>query len=248
MAVHSISENLLGLFLKRVCPACGAVRQKGEILCSWCLLRIRQCKVIHMSGTGLVAGSIFEGLPGIPDYASEGIPVYSAVEFAGLPGELLVRLKFEGEKHLATLAAELMYEYLPLLPGDGDTIVPIPASRRRIRERGYNQAALIAGRLARLTGSRVGRVLRREDAPSQVGLTTEERKRNVEGVFHTRGDGRITGNGTLWLLDDVATTFSTLHSAAGALLHAGAERVVGLTLAYRKKVSGSMIPKENPLS
>jgi len=167
--------------------------------------------------------------------------VYSAVLYAGLPGEILRRLKFNGEKYLASAAADLILRYSRYVPGPGETIVPVPAGRKRKRERGYNQAALIAGKLSTRTGADMCLPLARDDSPSQVGLSTSQRRKNVEGVFHLRRGRQVPGEGTIWLLDDVATTFSTIHSAAMVLLEGGAGKVLGLTLAYRRKTADSII-------
>jgi ComF family protein len=239
VAPVSLSKNLLGLFLRRVCPGCGSDLGEEGFLCPWCRLRIVPCPSAHWSGNGSVVTESPD--PGPDLNRGIGIPVYSAVLFEGLPGEILRRLKFGGEKYLAATSARLILTYSSEVPGRGDLIVPVPAGRKRKRERGYNQASLIAGRLASGTGADMSRLLVRDDSPSQVGLTTAQRRRNVEGVFHPRRGARIPDGVRIWLVDDVATTFSTIHSAAAALLSGGAESVTGLTMAYRKKEADSII-------
>ncbi len=200
---------------------------------------MKPCYGYHWSGSG-IRGTHDSWMD---DPSGSGIPVFSALEFAGLPGELLVRLKFGGEKHLASLAGGLMVRHIHTLPKQGELIVPVPVSRTRKLQRGYNQAALIASDLARRTGCSMRRMLRRDDTPSQVGLSIRQRRENVRGVFHVRSGREPQSGSRVWLVDDVATTFSTIHNAATALLEAGAERVLGLTLAYRRKTSGSIIPQ-----
>lgn len=157
---------------------------------------------------------------------------------------MVVKLKFSGEKYLAAAAAGLIVRYSHCLPSPGDVIVPVPVSRKRKRERGYNQAALIAGRLASATGTVMRKLLARKHGPSQLELSVAGRRKNVEGVFYPGGGRRIPEGKRIWLVDDVATTFSTIHSAAGALLENGAESVTGLTLAYRRRCTGSIICNE----
>lgn len=173
----------------------------------------------------------------------KGVPVYSAVMYHGLPGEIVVRLKFNGEKYLAATAADMIMRYSTKLPGSNDILVPIPASRRRKRERGYNQAALIAGRLASMSGSRSLDILARKDSPSQVGLSLSRRRKNVAGIFHMKSRNRVPSGVNIWLVDDVATTCSTIDSAAEVLLDSGARSVMGLTLTYRKRMTDSIIHK-----
>ncbi|MCK4807357.1 MAG: ComF family protein, partial [Candidatus Aegiribacteria sp.] len=151
-----------------------------------------------------------------------GVPVYSSVMYRGLPGEIVVRLKFNSEKHLAAAAAGMIMRYSMKLPVPGDILVPIPAGRKRKRERGYNQAALIAVKLASLSGCRSLDILTRDDSPSQVGLSPSLRRQNVAGIFHLKDRCRIPDGADVWLVDDVATTCSTIDSAAGVLLDSGA--------------------------
>ncbi len=237
MAISPLSKNLLGLFLKKICPTCDSSLSGSELLCPWCELRIDRCSEIHWSSTGTPFRDPSDHL----ETDLTGVPVYSAVMYSGLPGEIVVRLKFNGERHLATTAAGLIMRYSVRLPGPGDILVPIPAGRKRKRERGYNQAALIAVKLASLSGCRSLDILTRDDSPSQVGLSPSLRRQNVAGIFHMKGRCRIPGGTDVWLVDDVATTCSTIDSAAGVLMDSGASRVRGLTLTYRKRTTDSII-------
>lgn len=153
----------------------------------------------------------------------------------------MLRLKFNGEKYLARTAAEMILKNSIALPEADDVLVPVPAGRKRIRERGYNQSFLIAGALASRTGARNMNLLSRDDSRSQVGLSVIERRSNVQGVFRLRNRRKVPAGVHIWLIDDVATTCSTMDSASSILLKAGAETVTGLTLTYRKLVTGSIV-------
>jgi len=171
----------------------------------------------------------------------EGIPVYSALMYRGLPGEIVVRLKFSGEKHLAKTAAHLIVQYSSILPSSDDIIVPIPVSVKRRRHRGYNQVALIAGKLASISGCRYIDLLTRSDRPTQVGLSPFDRRENVKGSFRMKKESTVLSGSSIWLVDDVATTCSTIDSAAETLVRSGARSVTGLTLTYRKREMDSII-------
>ncbi len=110
-------------------------------------------------------------------------------------------------------------------------IVPVPLGRQRQRQRGYNQVNLIARPLALAMGiSFVPTALTRvRETQSQVGLTRTERHQNVYGAFQAGGT-RVNGQ-IILLMDDVATTGSTLSSCAEALLAAGAQDVFAVTVA-----------------
>ncbi len=153
----------------------------------------------------------------------------------------MLRLKFNGEKYLARTAAEMILKNSMALPEADDVLVPVPAGRKRIRERGYNQSFLIAGALASRTGAGNMNLLSRDDSRSQVGLSVIERRSNVQGVFRLRNRRKVPAGVHIWLIDDVATTCSTMDSASSILLEAGAGTVTGLTLTYRKLVAGSIV-------
>ena len=104
-----------------------------------------------------------------------------------------------------------------------ELLVPMPLSRPRQRERGFNQAAEIARVVARRTGIPLCHALARPvDRPAQAGLPWRERHRNVRGAFACTTP--VTGR-HLALVDDVMTTGATIEAAAGALRAAGAARV-----------------------
>lgn len=141
------------------------------------------------------------------------------------------RLKFDGVRAAAAAAAAIMERHLGDWLGAARLLVPMPLSRIRLRERGFNQAGLICRHLSGLTGVPVGDLLQREHRPTQVGLGREERRRNVLGAY--RCGGSPPEGGSICLVDDVMTTGSSLADAARALREAGAERVAGATLTYR---------------
>lgn len=154
-----------------------------------------------------------------------------AALYAGPLREALHALKFRGKRALARPLAQLVHERCgsALVPG-ADALVPVPLARARLRERGFNQAELIAERLGALLGLPVrqrwlARV--RETAP-QTDLTAAQRRGNVGGAF--RASGRVAGRHVI-LVDDVLTTGATCRECARALRGAGARRVDVVTVA-----------------
>jgi ComF family protein len=112
-----------------------------------------------------------------------------------------------------------------------DAIVPVPLHRSRHRERGYNQAELLARELGKLISLPVEPALLKARATRpQVGLTAEERATNVRGAFESPGDLPIAGRRFV-LVDDVLTTGATLSACAEALSAAGAHWVGAVTIA-----------------
>jgi ComF family protein len=112
-----------------------------------------------------------------------------------------------------------------------DLVVPVPLSQARFRERGYNQAALLALPLALSCRIRYNSktLTRIRETASQVGLSAQRRQENVIDAFLAE---RISAQGKrILLVDDVATTGATLDACAKALMLAGAQNVLCLTLA-----------------
>ncbi|MBI4233214.1 MAG: ComF family protein [Chloroflexi bacterium] len=145
--------------------------------------------------------------------------------------EAVHRLKYSNLRAIAPALAGLLAEHLQAHPVPADLIVPVPLHPRRERQRGFNQAALLAkeaGRRLRLP--LVERALARvRDSPPQArSASREERRANVQGAFMARQgfQGRC-----VLLVDDVCTTGATLEACAGALRNAGASSIWALTLA-----------------
>ena len=129
----------------------------------------------------------------------------------------------EGARTLgALLAARLARQPLRL-----DALIPVPLAPARLAERGYNQAGLIARRLARAGGlmCRESALVRVRPTPRVADLGRDARRAAVEGAFAApaRLDGQVIG-----LVDDVMTTGATMHAAALALKAAGAAQVFAL--------------------
>ena len=145
-------------------------------------------------------------------------------------------LKYEGRVELAPslaryLRAVTMEAPWPDILSGVDGIVPVPLHKDRLRERGFNQAGLLAAGIAVETDSPVldKAIVRVHATLSQVGLSREERAVNVLGKF-TANTELVMGK-SLLLVDDVYTTGATMRESAAALREAGAGAVFGLALA-----------------
>jgi len=124
--------------------------------------------------------------------------------------------------------AEALLEDEPTrnLVASSDVLIPVPLHPRRLRERGFNQAALIARELGRRTGRPCGdrALVRRKDTAPQAGLSAAARRRNVDAAFAVRRRGLVAGH-VVTLVDDVFTTGATAYACARALRDAGAVEV-----------------------
>jgi ComF family protein len=164
---------------------------------------------------------------------------------AGAGKDIVHALKYESW----TRAAEKMGERMSRMrfPADVEeehvTLIPIPLSASRKRERGFNQSELLAAAVAkRRRLEMMNDVLHRETAiRSQTQLTPGERLSNVAGAFSVSNDSRSRIRGRhLMLVDDVITTGATLRAAAEALFAAGARTISYMTFG-RAPASGDRL-------
>ncbi len=145
--------------------------------------------------------------------------------------QALHRLKYRRDIGLGDALAVQMVDFILKLDWPIDMIVPIPLGKTRQKERGYNQVGMVARPLSLALGLAYSpkALIRRRDTRSQVGLPREQRRENVRDAF--QAVGVQVRDRTILLMDDVATTGSTLEAGADALLSAGARQVYALTVA-----------------
>jgi len=151
--------------------------------------------------------------------------------FDGPLREALHRLKYQRDIGIGEALSKHIIELYNDQKWEIDIIVPVPLSRKRARERGYNQAGLLARPLAYAIQKpfQPEALHRSRDTRSQVGLRAKERRENVDGSFIADVQ-RVNGKVVL-VIDDVMTTGSTINACAQALRVAGASVVYALTLA-----------------
>jgi ComF family protein len=158
----------------------------------------------------------------------------SAFVFTPQLRSLVHAFKYRGREDLAAYLAARMTAALPrfpeLAPYAFCAAVPLHGSKRR--ERGFNQAELLARRLAGLANlfHLEGTAVRVKNTPSQTSLSKKERRANMEGAFRVERPELVRGRKIL-LVDDVATTLATLEALAAEFRKAGAAAVAAYTLA-----------------
>jgi len=164
-------------------------------------------------------------------YAFEQVRSYAAYDGALI--RAIVMLKFERIEPLAEWFAKQLATVAKREGLTADVVVPVPLHRQRERERGYNQADLVARPLARRLGLPYRAVLlvRTKPRPDKHILSLSERWESVRGAFATRSGSQVD-NLRVLLIDDVMTTGATLDACAKALRRAGAKSVMGLTVAH----------------
>ncbi len=150
-------------------------------------------------------------------------------------------LKYRGVRKLAEPLAKLilrrMQKEWPLsenkIPYSDCLIIPIPLSKKRFRQRGYNQSELIAKCLSDKLSVRISadNLIKIKNTPSQVEIKDREKRiKNLEGSFGLANPESVK-NKTIILIDDVSTTGATMKEASKILKSAGAKKVIGLVVA-----------------
>jgi ComF family protein len=214
-------EDLPYLDARPLCAACaGALEPLPELHCSVCGLPLREggrsCRDCRGRGAGSLALA------------------RSAFVFNPQLRSVVHAFKYRAREDLAGFLAAEMTAALGRFPelAPHAFALPVPLHPSRARERGFDQACLLARGLAGRAGlfCLEGAAARARNTPSQTSLSKEERRANVAGAFHVERPELVKGRKIL-LVDDVATTLATLDALAGELLKAGAKSVAAYTLA-----------------
>lgn len=222
--IKSAVDNCLK-FARRIgsqpCLLCAAAHRSG-LLCPGCLgdlpvlpdLRCPQCALPTPNGE--VCGACLRRPPAF----TRSETVY---RYAPPVDHLVHALKYRGELAVARFFAERLAERLVVTPRP-DLLIPMPLHPNRMRERGFNQAALIAGHLGHLLSlkMRVDACRRVRDTPPQVDLPVDARRKNLRTAFICNID--LAGR-KVALLDDVMTTGASLDELAREIRRAGAAEI-----------------------
>jgi ComF family protein len=225
--------SLLDIVFPPRCVACGELLQQPMPLCAPChatLLPAPQPGCVRCAEP--VDGED-ESCPRCTASPPPFERIHAAFAFAGAMAEAIPRFKYEDRPFLAApLVSLALPALLPALQGC-EAIAPIPLHDARLRERGFDQALLLAEELARAVNLPLERRLlkRLKQTEHQVGAPRARRAENLAGAFEaTRAASTLK---RVVLVDDVVTTTATARDAARALREAGVEmiRVVALARA-----------------
>ncbi len=219
-------------------PVCAACDEPGFHLCPQCQSKIQfLIDNKHPNSFGnhqkMVKNNYMNDLP---DTGLRSLAVYDGVIREGIHA-----MKYANNHGISHLFSRWLAN---MVKDEGwllDLVIPVPLSTERVKERGYNQSALIARPVSILLGvpfSPYG-LKRMRNTQSQVGLSAEERRANVAGAF--QGVSEIVSGKRVLLVDDVTTTGSTLEACARALKKAGGNFIfcatVGAALLNDKQLS-----------
>ncbi len=208
-----IFKGFLGLLFPQKCLSCGA---KNVILCDKCL----------------------NSLPEAP--ITENRAIFAATSYQDEIVKKAIRLlKYHGIKVLAEPFSDLIFKRIVMtLPEfmrdlNKTLIIPIPLSKKRHRERGFNQSELIGSFLSDKMSIRMANnvLYKIKETISQVEIRDRNKRlKNLEGAFEVKNE-EIIKNKNIILIDDIATTGATLNETRRVLRQAGAKKVIGIVVA-----------------
>lgn len=233
------ASSLLEFFLPRLCLFCGAAvgEEAAVAVCPECESQIEWAA----SPLCTICGEVFSSRDGVDRVCGDCTadpPAFSraraAAIYDGCAALAVKRFKFARQMAYLPVMQHWLQRSLGLeLLADADLIVPVPLHPKRLRQRGFNQALLLAKAFPRVPLAREVLARVRHTVP-QVELKPKERRDNVKGAFAVPDPALVKGKNIL-LLDDVYTTGATVRECAKVLHRAGASRVEVLTVARVKQ-------------
>jgi ComF family protein len=247
--LRQFARGLSDVVFPPTCVHCRAVVESGEDhgvdghafrhLCTRCTAQLEQVRPPHCLTCGHPFYGLLEGERMCPK--CEGLdPAFragrTAVLFKGPARALVIELKYHRGLHVLEDMAEIFRRAAHLIEAvRGAILVPVPLHPRKARDRGYNQAVLLATTLAGVAGAetRVEPLLRRVvDTETQTAFDRRTRMANLKNAFAIAKGATVNPALHYILVDDVFTTGSTLNSCARTLRRAGALNVDVVTFGH----------------
>lgn len=230
-------RTLLDTLYPLECVGCG---RSGKVICDACAADLPElappfCQICATPGD-------FARCPRCAEGVRQFDGIRAPFHYAGAVRQAILALKYGGIRAAAVQLGDLLAGYLNDNPLPGDVLTAVPMHSRRRWERGYNQAELLAVRVARVCNRHydAGLLTRTRQVEPQAGLDSAERRAVNVADSVAVGPGSDLNGAAIILVDDVATTGSTLETCATVLKQAGAASVWCLTLA----VAGRQLPQE----
>lgn len=205
-----LKDLLLDILLPKKCIGC---KKEGQYICKNCELFLSE------------APNLFEAEP----------RTMSVWEYEGIIEKAILKIKYDGYYDIINELIEKAFEKIDLnLPTD-TYITYVPMHKTKERQRGFNQAELIAKRVGEKTGKPVIKILEKtKDNRTQVGLNPQERIENVRGVFYcSKPNFEQFNPKDVLLVDDVYTTGATMRECIKVLKIGGVKNIWGFTLARK---------------
>lgn len=198
------------------CVICGKDIDEG-LICSKCNGKFKKCNKKNQF-----------------KYEEYEINLYSSLYYSGVTKELIARLKYKSDFKAGEALVKHMIDTIKSHNIEFDLITYVPASKKRMKERGYNQSEYLAKAVGNIMNTKVLRILdKTKETKDQIGLKEKERWANLKDCFKCTNDKIIKGKKVL-LVDDVITTGATSFYCSKIIISNGASEVSILTAAKSK--------------
>jgi len=239
--IKGVLNRLLNIIYPKICIVCHnplEINAIDNLLCLDCWMRIKKNTppLCTICGRQIRVIQITKSVcPNCQRQSFSFDRAFSPCVYEGIVRELIHKFKYQNKDYLSIPLARLLIEFISQYQINlnlFDMVIPIPLHKLRLREREFNQAELLARRVAEefsltLCSSNLWRKYHRQ---AQMELSDEKRWKNIKGCFSLRNPVEIKGK-NIFLVDDVLTTGATCSEAASVLKASGAASVFVLTLA-----------------
>lgn len=232
--LNNLYNNLLDFLFPSYCEICAQKLQGEKYICQKCLKKVKYINANTCSLCGkeltLQVEALCKDCKDTKRYFKEARAIG---RYEGVLKDYLHLLKYYHKPYLEILFPDIIKDYAKWIKDyQFDYIIPIPLHPKRLRERGYNQAELLAKYLSKAYKIKFykNNLKRKKETLPQVGLNEKERLRNVKNSFIVKHKERVKDKNIL-LIDDVYTTGATVNECSKELKESGAKKVVVLTLA-----------------
>lgn len=219
------------------CMCCGSLidRSRPYSLCDECIRKFHWITGRTCSKCGKALPDTFQGELCYDCMIREHnfTKGYSCLTYGLHEREVLMDYKYGGKGYLGKKFGDILYDRISLENLDIDVIIPVPISASRLHKRGYNQAEIMAERLAKLMGVSCDckSLMRVKDTPRLRSLSPSEREVVLAEAFALRKTGKQKiQDRKILLIDDIYTTGATADACSKTLIEAGAEQVIFLSL------------------
>ena len=223
--IFKIQEKIINLIYPQTCGICGKINNKT--ICSKCNIQLKKQEKIGI----LTKEKLEENSLEMEKNFEELMYIF---KYEGQIRELILDYKFNEKSYMYKTFVNFLLKNKKIFENikKYDKIIPVPISKKRYKERGYNQSLLIANEISKQTNLELVNncLIKTKNIIEQSKLNKEDRQQNIQGVYSIQNEEIITNKKVL-LIDDIYTTGSTVNECSKILQQARPERIGVLVLA-----------------
>ena len=231
--IFKIQEKIINLIYPQTCGICGKINHKA--ICSKCNIQLKKQEKMGI----LTKEELEENSLEIEKYFEELMYIF---KYEGQIRELILDYKFNEKSYMYKTFVNFLLKNKKIFENikKYDKIIPVPISKKRYKERGYNQSLLIAKEISMQMSCETSNniklelvnncLIKTKNIIEQSKLNKEDRQQNIQGVY-TLKNGSILTNKSILLIDDIYTTGSTVNECSRILQQANPKKIGVLVLA-----------------